>query len=82
MKCKEIKTYDFVKAYFSNVDILIHAIYEYRRVSNVRNGEWTISDLLNRKGGKQKMSVLEDKFNLEEKQKLENMYLGDKKRDG
>lgn len=27
------------------------------------------------------MSVLEDKFNLEEKQKLENMYLGDKKRD-
>lgn len=52
MKCKEIKTYDFVKAYFSNVDILIHAIYEYRRVSNVRNGEWTISDLLNREGGK------------------------------
>lgn len=27
------------------------------------------------------MSVLEDKFNLEEKQKLENMYLGDKNRD-
>lgn len=52
MKGKEIKSYDFVKAYFSSVDILIHAIYEYRRVSNVRNGEWTISDLLNREEGK------------------------------
>ena len=52
MKGKEIKSYDFVKAYFSSVDILIHAIYEYRRVSNVRKGEWTISDLLNREEGK------------------------------
>ena len=81
MKGKEIKSYDFVKAYFSNVDILIYAIYEYRRVSNVRNGEWTISDLLNREEGKQYMSILEEKLNLKEKQKLENMYLGDKNRD-
>lgn len=46
MKYKEVKTYDFVKTYFSDIDILIHAIYEYRRISNVRKGEWTISDLL------------------------------------
>lgn len=49
LRYKEIKTYDFVKRYFSNIDILINAIYEYRRISNIRNGEWTIFDLLNRK---------------------------------
>lgn len=46
LKYKEIKTYDFVKTYFANIDILIHAIYEYKRISNVQNGEWTIFDLL------------------------------------
>lgn len=42
----EIKSTDFIKKYFSNTDALIAAIYEYRRVSDIRRGEYALSDLL------------------------------------
>jgi hypothetical protein len=47
LKMHEIKSYDFVKEYFSNPQKLVKAIKEYRRLSNIQNGEYTLMDLLN-----------------------------------
>jgi hypothetical protein len=47
LKMHEVKSYDFVKEYFSNPQKLVKAIKEYRRLSNVQNGEYTLMDLLN-----------------------------------
>ncbi len=44
---KNVKNYEFVKQYFANVDKLIDAIFEYRRVSNLPKGEYSLNDLLN-----------------------------------
>lgn len=41
-----VKTYDFVKDYFSNPQILINAITEYRRKANIPKGEYSLFDLL------------------------------------
>lgn len=41
-----VKSKDFVKSYFADCNTLIAAIHEYKRVSNIRNGEYTLSDLL------------------------------------
>lgn len=41
-----VKTYDFVKDYFSNPKILINAINEYRRKANIPKGEYSLFDLL------------------------------------
>ena len=52
--CKQIlhmsnvKTYDFVKTYFSDISKLLDAIKEYHRVSNIKNNEYTLLDLLKR----------------------------------
>lgn len=46
LKYKDVKSYAFVKSYFSNVDTLIECIKEYKRISNVKNGEYTLCDLL------------------------------------
>lgn len=46
LKYKDVKSYDFVKNYFSNVDILLECIKEYKRISNVKNGEYTLCDLI------------------------------------
>ena len=43
---KDVKSTDFVKAYFSNVDTLISALKEYKRVSDVRRDEYALADLL------------------------------------
>jgi len=43
---KKVKTYDFVKDYFKDIDKLVKSICEYRRISNIKNGEYTLSDLL------------------------------------
>ncbi len=51
--CKEdlgfsnVKSKDFIENYFSNIDELVAAIIEYRRVSNVQRNEITLADLLN-----------------------------------
>nr|WP_294469941.1 hypothetical protein [uncultured Sellimonas sp.] len=42
----DVKSYDFVKEYFSNPDTLVRAIAEYRRVANIPKGEYTLVDLL------------------------------------
>ncbi len=50
--CKQIlhmssvKTYDFVKTYFYDISKLLDAIKEYHRVSNIKNNEYTLLDLL------------------------------------
>lgn len=41
-----VKTYDFVKSYFSDCESLLSAIREYRRLSNIPRGEYTLLDLL------------------------------------
>lgn len=46
LKHKEVKSYDFVKNYFYNVDELIKCIKEYKRISNVKRDEYTLCDLL------------------------------------
>lgn len=43
---KIVKTYDFVKDYFSDIDKLLKSIAEYRRVSKIPKGENTLFDLL------------------------------------
>jgi len=46
LKLSNVKSYDYVKEYFKDVDNLINSIQDYRRVSNIKNGEYTLSDLL------------------------------------
>jgi hypothetical protein len=46
LKYPNVKSTDFVKRYFADVNSLIASIIEYRRVSNIPNGEYTLSDLL------------------------------------
>lgn len=46
LKIPKVKNYDFVKRYFSDVDTLIAAIHEYRRVSNIPKGEYALYDIL------------------------------------
>ncbi len=46
LKYKNVKSYDFVKEYFSDMQVLINALHEYRRISKVRANEMTIWDLL------------------------------------
>ena len=43
---KTVKTSLFVENYFSNINSLISTIQEYKRISLVRKGEYTLSDLL------------------------------------
>jgi len=50
--CKEdlrmgnVKSSEFVKNYFSDINCLIAAIREYRRVSNIPSGEYSLVDIL------------------------------------
>ena len=46
LKMKEVKSYTFVKTYFNDVSVLVDAIIEYRRISNIQKGEYTLKDLL------------------------------------
>ncbi len=46
LKMGSVKNREFVENYFSNTDHLIAAIREYRRVSNIPAGEYTLFDLL------------------------------------
>ena len=46
LKYPNVKSTDFIKVYFSDVNFLISAITEYRRVSNIPNGEYSLFDLL------------------------------------
>lgn len=46
LKYKNVKNYDFVKNYFADIDTLVESIGEYKRVSRIKNGEYTLCDLL------------------------------------
>ena len=46
LRMHDVKSYDFVKAYFSNPQNLVDAIEEYRRTENIPKGEYGLSYLL------------------------------------
>jgi len=41
-----VKSYEFVKNYFSDINKLCESIHEYRKISKVRKGEYTLFDLI------------------------------------
>lgn len=46
LRMAEVKSYDFVKSYFSNPMVLVSAIKKYHEMSKVQKGEFTLLDLL------------------------------------
>lgn len=46
LRYANVKSAGFVKRYFADVDTLISSIGEYKRVSNIPRGEYSLSDLL------------------------------------
>ncbi len=46
LKMSSVKSYDFVKSYFKNPEILVQAIKKYNEISKIRKGEYTLLDLL------------------------------------
>lgn len=46
LKYKSVKKYEFVKEYFSDMEVLIKALHEYKRVSKISKNEMTLWDLL------------------------------------
>ena len=46
LQMHDVKSYDFVKKYFSDPDTLVRATKEYRRMANIPNGEYTLLGLL------------------------------------
>lgn len=46
LQLKNVKKYDFVEKYFSDVNKLIYAIKEYKRISNIPSNEKCLYDLL------------------------------------
>lgn len=46
LRMHDVKSYDFVKNYFSVPQTLVNAIGEYRRTANIPKGEYSLSDLL------------------------------------
>ena len=47
LRMGDVKSAQFVESYFADIEVLISAIREYRRVSNVQRGEYALADLLN-----------------------------------
>lgn len=46
LRMHDVKSYDFVKQYFSNPQLLVKAIKGYRRTANIPKREYSLSDLL------------------------------------
>lgn len=46
LRLSSVKSYEFVKGYFSDTNKLLESIREYQRVSNIPKGENTLFDLL------------------------------------
>lgn len=51
LKFSKVKSTEFITDYFSNVDDLTNAIFEYKRLSNIPSGEKCLADLLVKKEG-------------------------------
>jgi hypothetical protein len=50
LRYPDVKSYEFVKGYFSNVNILINAIKQYRSKARILGNEKTLYDLLRKTG--------------------------------
>ncbi len=46
LRLSNVKSEEFIRSYFRDTNLLVDAIVEYRRVSNVKNGEYSLADLL------------------------------------
>ena len=46
LKMTSVKSYRFVKDYFSDPDVLLTSIKKYHEISKIRKGEYTLLDLL------------------------------------
>lgn len=46
LKYHDVKSATFVRSYFNDIDILIRAIIEYKRVSNIQRNEITLAYIL------------------------------------
>lgn len=46
LKHRDVKSAAFVKSYFKDIDVLIKAIIEYKRVADVKRNELTLADIL------------------------------------
>lgn len=46
LRMHNVKAYDFVRDYFKEPQTLVHSILEYRRMSNIPKGEYSLADLL------------------------------------
>lgn len=46
LKMTEVKSYDFVKNYFNEPNVLVSAIKKYHEMSKIQKGEYTLLDLL------------------------------------
>lgn len=46
LKMPDVKSYSFVKDYFSNPEVLVAAIKKYHEMSRIPKGEYTLLDLL------------------------------------
>lgn len=46
LRMKDVKSYQFVREYFADTEILINAIQTYTSVSKVQKNEYTLMDLL------------------------------------
>ena len=46
LKMSGVKSYDFVRGYFENSEILVQAIKRYNQMSKIRKDEYTLLDLL------------------------------------
>ncbi|MCI5569138.1 MAG: hypothetical protein ACOYBH_08215 [Candidatus Alectryocaccobium sp.] len=46
LRMHDVKSYDFVKEYYHDPQILLVAIEKYRRIANIPKGEYCLSDLL------------------------------------
>ena len=46
LKMKNVKSYSFVKEYFSDPIVLVAAIMKYHEISNIKRNEYTLMDLL------------------------------------
>lgn len=46
LKYGDVKSAAFLKKYFSDIETLVDAIREYKRISRIPNGEYALADLL------------------------------------
>ena len=46
LKLSSVKSTEFIEGYFSNIDDLIYAIKEYKRLSKIPKNETCLADLL------------------------------------